>query len=1756
MIRWHETLKVGGRLHIETPDLEGCAKQLVSNIPFQVKQVVIRHCFGSQEAGWANHYDGWTTERYRHVLGQMGFSVQTKNWSWSHPPHLANVEAMATKTRNLSRAELLAVADQILTEYMTVDVPSERGMCEVWRKAMRDFIAANEPPRIGEVVVKLQGGLGNQMFQFAAGLALARRHKAKLKLDLSFLRDRTPRPNFTQRDYCLDLFRLPADCEIVPDSSSDAKRLRHHVEQQFHFDPKFFELGPNVYLDGYFQSPRFFEPVLEEVSRVFNSFAMPLNAEQQALLGKIQSCPAVCLNVRRGDYVANPVANQFHGVCDESYFHRAVAEIQNRVPNAHFFIFSDDVEWCRKANLTNGAPFTLVSHGFAGDRFGAYLQLMMACRHFILPNSSFGWWAAFLSSASDKTVITPTPWFDNPANNTVDLLPNSWIRLPKNSTAAPMVSVVISCHNYANYLPEAVASVRNQTYRNFEIILVDDGSTDDSPAVAKRLAAETTPDIPFRIVRLEDVGPSAARRFGVAQARGKYYLPLDADDRIAPDFLARTVPVLEADATLGFAYVDTVFFGEKQQRHHQPEYDFARLCQGNFISHTSLIRKAAFDEVGGYDPENWGYYEDWDLWIRLGSKGWFGRHVTEPLFFYRHHFDSSLSLFACRLDPIYKAFLQSRHAELYSAAVVASARQTLAEMPADWNRRPPMRNVDQLKALLAKHPNNRHVMYFLGCALWKSGAGAEARTVLQNLLAQYPDDQQAREVFNKLSTVATTSTQSSANPLVSVIVPTYNRPDWLGETLKSILAQTYREFEIIVVNDAGPDVRHVIEPLNAEGRVRLINHERNKGLAGARNTGVRASRGDYIAYLDDDDIYYPQHLATLVAHAKAIGAEVVYSDAQRATQRRDGDRYVVVERAVPYSEEWNAEKILIHNFIPVLCFLHKKECVEKAGWFDESLTTHEDWDLWMRMSRLFTFSHIKEVTCEFRWREDGSSMSSERQADFVRTANIIYHKHPEFVKNRPDLQARRQQFLRELAGPILSSSGKPAPGRLPVSIIIPVFNKVEFTQKCLARLTEIPCSVPYEIIVVDDHSSDGTEAFCLAQVKAQSNLHYFRLSENRGFGRACNHGATQARGHWLVFLNNDTEPEPGWLEAIVARLESDPTIGIVGTKLLYPNRTVQHCGIEFFWADNPDHKIWPLHRHPGVAENDPKANVAGQVPAVTGACLGMPRDLFHALGGFSPEYPMYFEDTDLCFKAWQAGRKVFYEPQSVVIHHESQSSPNRDRVDAFNKESGNIFFLKWSTQLDRMTFDTSLERTEGRFNYFRQEVLALPSGTGVKGLEGIANTLLKLFQHVGPFYMHFGGAGDALLLLATFLDKHPDAQVISFPNSIPAAESFFEAFPSLKRVWFLPKNTIPQVHIVMRLLMRHCPNCLGMGTTPEGDYFKDWHVGLDIFQQYKVSRRPEWPNRFRTQFNKNQIALAPKGSLSGMVGSKRNIIDPAIWPQLICFIQKSGYQPVIIGTPDESKDYPCLTGCEDRRSYSFREQMEHIANSAMLIGADSWAKTFSALAGIPTIVFEPLKGPDWNNKKDPSDFVFLDPWESITVVKNLEQCRNVFAGLANGNAPVKVARPSGSATPSIVWEGSFLDFGSLSHINRELTARISPTVKLACVGPNALPKNAKADVTMQGCAKNLVSKAPGKAAVTVRHQWPPNWSKPASGKLVIIQPWEYGALPKDWVEASGNVDEFWVPSQLVRAMYVDSGIAPEKVRVMPNGVDTKKFRPG
>lgn len=249
------------------------------------------------------------------------------------------------------------------------------------------------------------------------------------------------------------------------------------------------------------------------------------------------------------------------------------------------------------------------------------------------------------------------------------------------------------------------------------------------------------------------------------------------------------------------------------------------------------------------------------------------------------------------------------------------------------------------------------------------------------------------------------------SPVVSVIVPTHNRPSMLKDTIQSILDQTFQDFEIIVINDAGQDVSSVVQSFGSP-KIVYLSHETNKGLAAARNSGIRAAKGKYIAYLDDDDVFYPDHLEMLATFLQKTGEKVAYTDAFRAHQRLEDGHYVTYKKDTPYSYDFDYDRILYENFIPVLCFMHEKECFNVCGMFDENFCCLEDWELWLRMSRSFTMHHIKILTCEYRYRLDGSNMLSGSLGKFLYMTEQLYKKHPVVI--RPDIRDIRSDLIQQM----------------------------------------------------------------------------------------------------------------------------------------------------------------------------------------------------------------------------------------------------------------------------------------------------------------------------------------------------------------------------------------------------------------------------------------------------------------------------------------------------------------------------------------------------------------------------------------------------------------------------------------------------------------------------------------------------------------------------------------------------------------------
>ncbi|MBI4611251.1 MAG: methyltransferase domain-containing protein [Candidatus Rokubacteria bacterium] len=239
------------------------------------------------------------------------------------------------------------------------------------------------------------------------------------------------------------------------------------------------------------------------------------------------------------------------------------------------------------------------------------------------------------------------------------------------------------------------------------------------------------------------------------------------------------------------------------------------------------------------------------------------------------------------------------------------------------------------------------------------------------------------------------------------------------------------------------------------------------------------------------------------------------------------------------------------------------------------------------------------------------------------------------------------------------------------SVIIPVWNRAEYTQACLEALARTATFELAEVIVVDNGSTDETSrllADWADRVRVITNR------ENLGFARASNQGARAARGELLVFLNNDTVPQPGWLEALVKEAQ-DPTIGIVGARLLYPGReTVQHAGIVLGPDGIPDH-IWR-----GVPADDPRVSESRDLDMVTGACLLIRKSLFERLGGLDEGYRNGCEDVDLCLAARRQGYRVRYCADAMVEHHEGMTEGRFAHV----RENLQRLFAKWGPTLESL----------------------------------------------------------------------------------------------------------------------------------------------------------------------------------------------------------------------------------------------------------------------------------------------------------------------------------------------------------------------------------------------------------------------------------------------------------------------------------------
>jgi hypothetical protein len=283
------------------------------------------------------------------------------------------------------------------------------------------------------IIVKLDGGMGNQLFQYAIGKYLALRFDTTLRLDTHVFNAEN------KRRYALHHFNV----EEVFSTARERKNLKRkeffrrqlnrlgtsikpywYTEQSPGYDVNVAKLTDNVYLEGFWQSEKYFKPIEDTIRKEFTVKDQP-SALNRKYLDEIRSANSVSIHVRRGDYVTEKETNAIHGVCDLEYYRKAIGRMSVEVSDPRFYIFSDDINWT-KANLPGSThPSVYIDHNQTAPHED--LRLMYFCKHHIIANSSFSWWGAWLNVNAEKKVIAPRNWFRTLENK--DIIPNGWLTL-------------------------------------------------------------------------------------------------------------------------------------------------------------------------------------------------------------------------------------------------------------------------------------------------------------------------------------------------------------------------------------------------------------------------------------------------------------------------------------------------------------------------------------------------------------------------------------------------------------------------------------------------------------------------------------------------------------------------------------------------------------------------------------------------------------------------------------------------------------------------------------------------------------------------------------------------------------------------------------------------------------------------------------------------------------------------------------------------------------------------------------------------------------------------------------------------------------------------------------------------------------------------------------------------------------------------------------------------------------------------------
>ncbi len=489
---------------------------------------------------------------------------------------------------------------------------------------------------------------------------------------------------------------------------------------------------------------------------------------------------------------------------------------------------------------------------------------------------------------------------------------------------------------------------------------------------------------------------------------------------------------------------------------------------------------------------------------------------------------------------------------------------------------------------------------------------------------------------------------------LSIVMPVYNTPrDWLVQALESVRVQWCDRWELVCVNDCST-LPHVGQILAAyakhDPRIRVLNSPKNLGIARATNLGLRAAAGDYVAFMDHDDVLEPDAVYHLLHTAKATGAEFVYSD-EATTDENIGS--IADVKARP---QFSYDYYLSHPyFVHMLCV--RRELAYRIGGWDEEMAISADVDFVLRiLEHTQLVAHVPRVL--YRWRTHGGSTGHSKKEAVMAATRGSLQRHLD--RRGTGATVEDGVWFNQFRVNWPASTGR-------ILIVIPTKNRAGLVRTAVESVERTAAGADYKLVLVDHESTEPDSVAYFAELAERHTVMPYSGPFN--YSRMNNEAVRLHGGdcEFVLCLNNDIEAiTDGWLDRM-RRLANRPEVGCVGALLLYPDKRIQHAGVilGFNGSAEATFKFEYAYLDDKGARNlgyNCSLTSVRDYSAVTAACLMMRRSVFEQIGGFDEELVVGFNDVDLCLRLREAGLKVLYDGATVLFHYESATRSQTKQV--------------------------------------------------------------------------------------------------------------------------------------------------------------------------------------------------------------------------------------------------------------------------------------------------------------------------------------------------------------------------------------------------------------------------------------------------------------------------------------------------------------